>query len=75
MIFNRGNSLKDRKLNDRKEMRDIQSALQKKDAAQIPDLFRSSARLWITKNNRGVGSRRKDEADWFQKGLECNCYE
>jgi len=35
------------------------------------------SKLWNKtgpKGNSGVGKRRRDEADIFEKGLKCDCY-
>ena len=71
LIYNRGGSVAGDR---RKEMKQIQSDL-KQGGEQVPALLRSMKRLWTQKSNRGLQSRREDEAKIFEKGLKCDCYE
>jgi len=44
---------------------------------KIPDIFRDMSKLWNKtgpKGNSGVGKRRREEAEIFERGLKCDCY-
>ena len=71
LVYNRGASVSGDR---RREMKQIQDDL-KIDGTQVPSLLRSMKRLWTTSANRGLQSRREDEAKIFEKGLKCDCYE
>lgn len=58
-------------------MRQIKDALDANTPEKIPNIFRDMSKLWNktgSKGNSGVGKRRRDEADIFEKGLKCECY-
>jgi len=64
LVFNRGASLTGDR---RKEMLDIQTALKGGQFGAIPALFEAQTRLWP--NSKGLGRRRMEEAELFQRGL------
>lgn len=58
-------------------MRQIQDALKANTPELIPDILRDMSKLWNKtgpKGNSGVGKRRREEADIFEKGMNCDCY-
>lgn len=79
LVFNRGPALSDPKSGlTRKHMRQIKEALDTNSPDKVPDILRDMSKLWNKKGpqgNSGVGKRRRDEADIFEKGLKCDCYE
>lgn len=79
LVFNRGPGLTEPKNGGitRKHMRQIKEALEATTPEKIPDIFRDMSKLWNKtgpNGNSGVGKRRRDEADIFEKGLKCDCY-
>ena len=78
LVFNRGPSLSDRKGSvTRKHMRQIKEAFESNEIEKIPDIFRDMSKLWNKtgpKGNSGVGKRRREEAEIFERGLKCDCY-
>lgn len=59
-------------------MRQVQDALKNKKPEEIPNILRDMSKLWNKtgpKGNSGVGKRRREEANIFEKGLKCACYE
>lgn len=79
LVFNRGPSLKDPKEGvTRIHMRQIRDTLKENTPEKIPDILRDMSKLWNRtgpKGNSGVGKRRREEADIFEKGIKCDCYE
>lgn len=78
LIFNRGKGLKEPKQGKgltRKHMRDIDDALKSGKIEAIPNILRDMAHLWEGGSARGLPPRRRSEADWFEKGMKCDCYE
>jgi len=82
LVFNRGPGLVDpkppKKGLTRKHMRQVQDALKNKKPEEIPNILRDMSKLWNKtgpKGNSGVGKRRREEANIFEKGLKCACYE
>ena len=78
LVFNRGLSLTDPKTGlTRVHMRQIKDAFKSSSPEKIPDILRDMSKLWNKtgpKGNSGVGKRRKEEADIFEKGVKCDCY-
>ncbi len=66
LVFNRGPDFKSN-TDKRLEMRKIRAHMAKPVFAEIPDELRDMKRLWTSK---GLQSRRDEEADLFEKGLE-----
>ncbi|STZ02804.1 hypothetical protein [Moraxella equi] len=59
-------------------MREIQEALRNNKPETIPDILRDMSKLWTKtgkQGNSGVGVRRRKEADIFERGLKCDCYQ
>ncbi|WP_228707195.1 hypothetical protein [Moraxella equi] len=79
LVFNRGTSLKDKSGSlTRRHMREIQEALRNNKPETIPDILRDMSKLWTKtgkQGNSGVGVRRRKEADIFERGLKCDCYQ
>ena len=71
LVYNRGSSLKG---SSRQEMKDIQKSLEEDNASVVPSLIRSMKRLWNSSSNRGLVTRRENEAKWFEKGVKCDCF-
>ena len=71
LVYNRGSSLKGP---SRQEMKDIQKSLEEDNASVVPSLIRSMKRLWNSSSNRGLVTRRENEAKWFEKGVKCDCF-
>ena len=75
LVYNRGNQLIDKPDHKpRGDMRDIQSALKQNRGNDIPKYLRAMKRLWSPKKERGLIIRREGEAEWFEKGLRCDCF-
>ena len=78
LVYNRGNLLIDKPNHKpRGDMRDIQSALRQNRGNDIPKYLRAMKRLWSPdpkKEERGLIIRREKEAEWFEKGLRCDCF-
>lgn len=78
LVFNRGPAMKDPKNGlTRIHMRQIRDALKANTPEKIPDIMREMSKLWNKtgpKGNSGVGKRRREEADIFEKGVKCDCY-
>ena len=79
LVFNRGKGLQDpppgKKGLTRKHMRQISEALKSGKIETIPDTLRDMAHLWEGGSAPGLPPRRRGEADWFEKGMKCDCYE
>ncbi len=70
IVYNRGNELS----GDRyKEKKNIQIHLSKHEYSKIPNEIKAMKRLWDIKIARGLHLRRDGEAEFFQKGLNCEC--
>ena len=55
----------------------LKDAFKSSSPEKIPDILRDMSKLWNKtgpKGNSGVGKRRKEEADIFEKGVKCDCY-
>ena len=77
LVYNRGPGLapeynRDR-IDMRKEMRQISEALIGGEPNKIPDILRFMVHLWVNTDQHGLVGRRRDEADLFDKGLQCDC--
>ncbi len=73
LIFNRGPGLGVKgqsSWDTRREMREIQEAMQHREFDRVPDLIRSMKRLWEDKGLAGLLRRRDEEADLFENGLK-----
>lgn len=75
LVYNRGNSLIDiiGQL-PRNHMRDIQTHFKNKNEKQIAKTIDDMKSLWQNKGQNGLVTRREKEAEYFKKGLECECY-
>ena len=72
-VDNRGASLSSR--DSRREMREIQENLAADTPEKVPQRLRSMKRLWEGKGLAGLLIRREQEAVFFERGLECDCWE
>jgi len=71
LVYNRGSSTTSDPsdpFDRRREMREIQSAIEAGNFAAVPDLLRSMKRLWPA--GSGLRTRRDQEADLFEIGLQ-----
>lgn len=76
LVINRGTSLVDRPGQvSRIEMRQIQEDFSSQDIDKIPSRLEEMQKYWVSSENRGVGIRRRQEADFFRRGLKCECWE
>lgn len=76
LVINRGTSLVDRPGQvSRLEMRQIQEDFSSGDIDKIPSRLKEMQKYWVSSENRGVGIRRREEADFFRRGLKCECWE
>ncbi|EDO25688.1 predicted protein [Nematostella vectensis] len=77
LVINRGKALthRDPENTSRLEMKQISEDLEANNIHLIPSRLRSMKRLW--ENNpaqRGVATRRENEAVYFEEALECSCW-
>lgn len=73
LVINRGASLSSR--DSRREMREIQADLASHRPERVPDRLRSMKRLWEGKGLTGLLLRRDKEAEFFERGMRCDCWE
>jgi GH24 family phage-related lysozyme (muramidase) len=72
LVFNRGPELE---TDRRREMLEIQNDLRSGNQKNVPDRIRSMKRLWVSAGQRGLLTRRDKEAEFFERGLKCDCWE
>jgi len=75
LVINRGTSLTQPSEESRREMKEIQEDLASGSLVKIPDRIRSMKRLWENKGLGGLLRRRDGEANFFERGLKCDCWE
>lgn len=73
LVINRGASLSSR--DSRREMREIQADLASGHPERVPGRLRSMKRLWEGKGLTGLLLRRDREAEFFERGVRCDCWE
>ena len=54
---------------------DIKTHLKKSNYEKISGEIKGMKRLWVNKNLGGLLKRRDKEAKFFEKGVNCDCYE
>ena len=72
IVYNRGAKLNGDR---RREMMDIKTHLKKSNYEKISEEIKGMKRLWVNKNLGGLLKRRDKEAKFFEKGVNCDCYE
>lgn len=72
LVINRGSGLDGDR---RREMREIRDDFTNGTAENIPNRLRSMKRLWEGQGQGGLLKRRDKEADFFEEGLKCDCWE
>lgn len=75
LVINRGNSFTAPSVSSRREMKEIQDDLKGGTLENIPDRIRSMKRLWENSNLSGLLKRRDKEAEFFEKGMKCDCWQ
>lgn len=74
LVINRGNSLTRPSMESRLEMRQIREDLDSNQPQNIPGRIRGMKRLWENSGQGGLLARRDKEAEFFERGLKCDCW-
>ncbi len=75
LVINRGTSFTSPSAEPRREMKEIQQDLADGFSGNIPSRIRSMKRIWAGKGLGGLVLRREKEAEFFERGLKCDCWE
>ncbi|WP_081935678.1 calcium-binding protein [Burkholderia sp. 9120] len=75
LVVNRGSGLVDKPgQKTRVHMRNIRTAIQENNLSDVPTQLRGMKVLWSPVTERGLITRREEEAQLFEKGINCNCW-
>lgn len=75
LVINRGNSFTKPSAESRLEMKQIRDDLDANKPENIPGRLRAMKRIWEGSGQGGLLKRRDKEADFFERGLKCDCWD
>ncbi|MEN1928109.1 calcium-binding protein [Luteimonas sp. MJ250] len=75
LVINRGNSFTKPSEASRLEMKQIKEDFDNNTPEKIRERIRSMKRLWENTGQGGLLTRRDKEAEFFERGLKCDCWE
>lgn len=75
LVVNRGSGLVDKPgQKTRVHMRNIRASIQENNLPDVPTQLRGMKVLWSPVTERGLITRREEEAQLFEKGINCDCW-